>query len=518
MRIMTVDKILLDAAERFSDKTVMIHDRTRLSCGELCALALRLADAMRSCGVRRGDRIIIALENSLEYLVAYFGVILSRGVPVAINPDVKPAGLQSIVLDCAPSGVITRSAVLPVIHKAFDNSCPFKFVMLCDKRKEYEQADPIILHLDECLNYGKESYSTLDRRADALASIIYTSGTTGEPKGVMLSHKNLVSNAASIVRYLELTSNDSVMVVLPFYYSYGNSLLLTHIMQCGTLVIDNRFMYANVILDTIVKESVTGFAGVPSTFAILLNRSNFRHMSFPSLRYITQAGGPMPHDMAIEITRAVPHTKLYIMYGQTEATARLSYLPPDDLLRKHGSVGKGIPGVSLEVVNEHGEKVKPGEVGEVRAKGDNIMLGYWGREEDTRNVLRDGWLLTGDTATIDNEDYIYILGRRTEMIKSGAHRIAPREIEDIILKYAKIAEVAVIGEPDTILGEAIAAFIVIKDGFTCQEKEILQYCHENLPLYKMPRTIHFVSSLPRTDSGKIKKGELRKVFTCGVSP
>ncbi|MCC7202314.1 MAG: acyl--CoA ligase [Nitrospirae bacterium] len=514
---MTVDEILLDTAERFSDKTVMIHDRTRLSSGELCSLALRLAYALRSCGVRRGDRIIIALENSLEYLVAYFGVILSRGVPVAINPDIKRAGLQGIVMDCTPTGIISRSAALPVIQKAFDNSCPFRFVMSCDRRDENQQADPRILYLDECLNYGKESFSTLDRRDDVLASIIYTSGTTGEPKGVMLSHRNLLSNAASIVSYLELTSNDSVMVVLPFYYSYGNSLLLTHIMQGGTLVIDNRFMYANVVLDTIIRESVTGFAGVPSTFAILLNRSNFRHMSFPSLRYITQAGGPMPHDMAIEITRIVPHTKLYIMYGQTEATARLSYLPPDDLLRKHGSVGKGIPGVSLEVRNEHGEKVKPGEVGEVRAKGDNIMLGYWGKEEDTGKVLSDGWLLTGDTATIDNEDYIYILGRRTEMIKSGAHRIAPREIEDILLKYTKIAEAAVIGEPDTILGEAISAFIVVKEGLSCQEKEILQYCHENLPVYKMPRTIHFVSSLPRTDSGKIKKGELKKVFTCEVN-
>ena len=324
----------------------------------------------------------------------------------------------------------------------------------------------------------------------------------------MLSHKNLLSNAMAIVSYLELTNKDQHDGCSTFYYSYGNSLLVTHIMQGGSLVIDNRFMYANVVLDSMVRESVTGFAGVPSSFAILLNRSNFRHMSFPSLRYITQAGGPMSHDMALEITSIVPHAKLYIMYGQTEAAARLSYLPPDDLIRKHGSVGKGIAGVSLEVINENGEKVKTGEVGEVRAKGDNVMLGYWGKEEDTKNVLRDGWLFTGDTATIDDEGYIYILGRRTEMIKSGAS-YCPREIEEIILKYTKIAEAAVIGEPDTILGEAISAFIVIKDGYSCQEKEILQHCHENLPVYKMPKTIHFISSLPKTDSGKIKKGVKR---------
>lgn len=513
---MPVDRILLDTTGRFPEKTVLIHDSIRISYSDLCTLALRLASALQNYGVRRGDRIVIALENSLDYLVSWFGVILSGGVPVAINPDIKPAGLQTIVLDCTPVGIISRSATLPVILKACIKVYSFNFILMCDKRKDDGQADTTILYLDECLENGKDSFHFKDRRDDELASIIYTSGTTGEPKGVMLSHKNLLSNSMAIVSYLELTSKDSVMVVLPFYYSYGNSLLLTHIMQGGSLVVDNRFMYANVVLDSMVKESVSGFAGVPSSFALLLNRSNFRHMSFPSLRYITQAGGPMSHDMAIEIMSIVPHAKLYIMYGQTEAAARLSYLPPDDLIRKHGSVGKGIAGVSLEVINENGEKVKPGEVGEVRAKGDNVMLGYWGKEEDTRNALREGWLLTGDTATIDDEGYIYILGRRTEMIKSGAHRIAPREIEEIILKYTKIAEAAVIGETDTILGEAISAFIVVKDGYSCQEKEIMQYCHENLPLYKMPKTIHFVSSLPKTDSGKIKKGDLKKVFTCEV--
>lgn len=303
------------------------------------------------------------------------------------------------------------------------------------------------------------------------------------------------------------------MAVLPLYYSYGNSLLLTHVMQGGSLVIDNRFMYPGVVLDSMVRESVTGFAGVPSTFAILLRHSNFRNMSFPSLRYITQAGGPMSHDMAVEIANIVPHAKVFIMYGQTEASARLSYLPPGDLKRKQSSVGRGIPGVTLEVINKNGEKVIPGEAGEITAKGDNIMLGYWGKEKETLQVLRNGRLYTGDLATIDEEGYIYILGRRTEMIKSGSHRIAPREIEEIILKHPKIAEGAVIGQPDPILGEAISAFIVIRDGCSCQEKEIMQHCYKNLPVYKMPKTIHFVSSLPKTDSGKIKKEELRKHLT-----
>ncbi len=509
---MLLDRILLNATESFPDNTALVQGSSRISYSDLYARVVKLASVLQSHGLCRNDRVVIALENSLDYVVSYFGIVLAGGVTVAINPDIKPAGLQKIVLDCTPSGIITRSDLLPVVE-ACRRDYFLKYILLCDHAEPSRKADTKVLYIDECLECGNGSFCSYDRKEEDLASIIYTSGTTGDPKGVMLSNKNLISNAISIVKYLELTDKDSIMVVLPFYYSYGNSLLLTHIMQGGSLVMDNRFMYPNVVLDSMVGESVTGFAGVPSTFAILLHRSNFRNMSFPSLRYITQAGGPMSHDMAAEIAKIVPQAKVYIMYGQTEASARLSYLPPGDLKRKRSSVGRGIPGVTLEVINKNGEEVKPGEAGEIVAKGDNIMPGYWGKEKETLQVLRDGWLYTGDIATIDEEGYVYILGRRTEMIKSGAHRIAPREIEEIILKHPKIAEGAVIGLPDPILGEAISAFIVIKDGCSCQEKEIMQHCYKNLPLYKMPKAIHFVSSLPKTDSGKIKKEELRKYLT-----
>jgi acyl-coenzyme A synthetase/AMP-(fatty) acid ligase len=283
-------------------------------------------------------------------------------------------------------------------------------------------------------------------------------------------------------------------------------------MQGGTLVLDNRFMYPNVVLDSVVRESVTGFSGVPSTFAILIHRSNFRNMTFPSLRYVTQAGGPMPHDMAFEIMKVVPNAKVYIMYGQTEACARLSYLPPADLTRKQGSIGKGIPGVTLEVLTKKGAMVKPGETGEIVASGRNVMIGYWRKEEDTCQVLRNGKLFTGDLATVDEDGYIYIVGRGKDMIKSGAHRIAPREIEDVILKHPAVLEAAVVGQPDDIMGESICSFVILKDGQHCTGKDILHFCHENLSLYKMPKVIRFVQSFPKTDSGKIKKEELKKLL------
>lgn len=508
---MLIDRLLINTAERFPGNIAAVQGERRVNYKELYDGAVKIASILQGQGIRSGDRIVIALENSVEYIISYFGVLLAGGVTVAINPDIKAAGLQKIILDCTPAGVISRSNIFPVIN-ACKSIYSFGFILLHGNLSPVASSDPTVVSFDSFSNHVDDLYQPDERKKEELASIIYTSGTTGEPKGVMLSNENLISNTTSIVSYLELTERDSIMVVLPFYYSYGNSLLLTHVMQGGTLVLNNRFMYPNVVLDEVVRESVTGFSGVPSTFAILIHRSNFRNMTFPSLRYVTQAGGPMPHDMAFEIMKVVPNTKVYIMYGQTEATARLSYLPPAELTRKHGSIGKGIPGVTLDVLKENGEMVKPGETGEIVASGRNIMMGYWGKEGDTRQVLRDGKLFTGDLATVDEDGYIHIVGRGKEMIKSGAHRIAPREIEEVILKHPTVLEAAVVGQPDNILGESICSFVILKDGQNCTVKDLMHFCHENLPLYKMPKVIHFVQSFPKTDSGKIKKEELKKLL------
>lgn len=508
---MVLGRMLLDTVEKFPDKVAIVHGDTRISYMDLLGRATGLAKVLHEHGIHSGDRVVIALDNSVDYLVSYFGVTLAGGVSVAINPDIKVASFSKIVGDCTPNGIIARSEFFHVIEVA-NEIHPFRFVGLTGTKKVEHSSNATVMYLSDCCRELKEPLMMSNRKNEDLASIIYTSGTTGDPKGVMLSHENLISNTTSIISYLELTERDSIMVVLPFYYSYGNSLLLTHVMQGGTLVLDNRFMYPNVVLDGVVRESVTGFSGVPSTFAILIHRSNFRNMTFPSLRYVTQAGGPMHHDMAFEIMKVVPNTKVYIMYGQTEAAARLAYLPPAELTRKHGSIGKGIPGVTLDVLKENGEMVKPGETGEIVASGRNIMMGYWGKEEDTRQVLRDGKLLTGDLATVDEDGFIYIVGRGKEMIKSGAHRIAPREIEEVILKHPAVLDAAVVGQPDDILGESICSFVILKDGQYCTCKDLMHFCHENLPIYKMPKVIRFVQSFPKTDSGKIKKEELKKIL------
>lgn len=505
---MLVDRLLTRSAERLPTGIALVQGDARVSYGELADKACRMASALGELGIKRGDRVAIALENSLEYLVAHFGTLMSGGVSVPVYHNTPAASFAKIAADCGPGAVISRPGFLRALMKSGEAPAGARFIIAGPVTDAEKNSGCV--SFEECLKSSGAPGGA--RSSGDLATIIYTSGTTGDPKGVMLSHRNLSANTRSIVEYLELTASDSVMAVLPFYYSYGNSVLLSHVMQGATIVADNRFMYPNKVLEAIAAEKVTGFAGVPSTFAILCHRSSFKNMSFPSLRYMTQAGGAMPHETAFELLKVVPRAKIYIMYGQTEASARLSYLPPEDIYRKSGSVGTAIPGVTLEVLDESGRPVKPGETGEIIASGENIMLGYWGKPEETEAVLKAGKLHTGDMATVDEDGYIYIMSRKTEMIKSGAHRIAPREIEEVLLKDPAVFEAAVVGRPDAILGEAVCAFVVLKDGAAATAQELLRLCHGNLPAYKMPREIFFMKSLPKTENMKVKKAELKKIL------
>ena len=300
------------------------------------------------------------------------------------------------------------------------------------------------------------------------------------------------------------------MVILPFYYVYGKTLLNTHFFVGGSVVIDNRFVFPNTVLKTMQETACTGFAGVPSTFSILLHKTNVQEYQFPALRYVTQAGGAMAPSLQKQVAFAFYPAQLYIMYGATEASARLSYLHPRDLPRKWGSIGKAIPNVELFVADEHGRPLPPGQTGELVARGANIMQGYWNDEAETRRVLRNGLYFTGDLGVMDEEGFLYVVGRSKDMIKVGANRISAKEIEEKLVAFEPILEIAVVGIPDEILGEAIKAFIVPKDGVELTKEAVIQFARSVLPSYKIPREIEFVKKLPKNKSGKIIKHKLKK--------
>ncbi len=348
-----------------------------------------------------------------------------------------------------------------------------------------------------------------DFDTERCAEIIFTSGSTGEPKGVMISHKNLIANTSSIVEYLELTEDDRMLVVLPFYYCYGLSLLHTHLRIGGSIVFNNSFIFLGGVIKSLLDYKCTGFAGVPSHFQILLRKSDsFKTTGFPGMRYVTQAGGKLAPVFIDEFREAHPEIRFVVMYGQTEATARLSWLPPELWESRKGSMGKGIPGVELMVVNEKGKLVRPGEVGEVIARGDNIMMGYYADEEGTKNAIRDGWLYTGDLGTVDEEGYIYLTARSKEIIKVRGKRISPKEIEAVILSISDVIDCTVEGIDDEIEGEKLKATVIIKrdpeQGIT--KDFLIEYCSRRLELFKVPQIYDIKEELTISATGKkIKK-------------
>jgi long-chain acyl-CoA synthetase len=511
---MLVHQFLERVVESQPDRLAVIHGSTRAPYAEVEARSNQLANTLIAQGVIRGDRVAILLENSLSYIAAYYGILKTGAITVPLFPSTTEAELTYTLSQCEARAIITNERSADLLEKCLPKLRTLSIVIYNGRILPKGLSSQVILSWDEVCETSSPARPTQRIIDIDVASIIYTSGSTGRPKGATLSHLNIVSNTCSIVSYAHLSAADSVMVVMPFPYVFGKSLLNTHFYVGGTVVIDNRFVFPNAVLETMHKEQVTGFAGVPSVYATLLNQSNFGQQSWDHLRYVMQAGGSLAPALIKRLIEVLPKTEIYIMYGATEASARLSYLPPADLDRKLGSIGKAIPNVELKVIKEDGNEAKPGEVGEVVARGSNIMLGYWNDSEETQRVLGKEGYRTGDLGYVDEEGYFYIVGRVKEMIKVAGYRLSPKEIEETLLEHPSIGEVAVIGVPDEALGEKVRAYVVPNGNGTSlsvpfTEADVIQFCRQRLPTHKIPSEVKIVSELPKSNAGKIQKQAIR---------
>lgn len=501
---MLIHNILEIQAKQRPDNPA-VWDKKWFSFSEINNAANQIANYLIGKGITRGERVAFLLENSFEYVAVYFGILKAGGVAVGLNTETTAEAI-TYLLENSDAAVLISSRsfkkhLVPIKHIL--NS--LRAVVLKGEVSDLEFADS----LSEIVNTGRSTAPSVRMIDIDIATIVYTSGSTGKPKGVVLTHLNLITNTRSIISYLELTDKDRMMVVLPFYYIYGLSLLNTHFAVGGSLVIDNRFVFPNVILDQMEKHAVTGFAGVPSTFAILLAKSNLKSRRFESLRYVTQAGGAMAPVLQKEVADVFAPAKLFVMYGATEASARLSYLDPEWLDRKYGSIGKPIPNVDLFVADAHGREVAPGKKGEIVARGANIMQGYWKDSKETDQVLKHGLYFTGDLGYMDDDGFLFISGRSKDMIKVGANRISAKEIEEYILEYENVLEVAVIGVPDEILGEAMDACVVLKKDDPDWQKKLVAFLKKKLPPMKVPTHYSLFKTLPKNSSGKIMKVKIK---------
>jgi acyl-CoA synthetase (AMP-forming)/AMP-acid ligase II len=337
----------------------------------------------------------------------------------------------------------------------------------------------------------------------------------------MLSHAQIMAGASIVSAYLEITDRDRILAVLPFSFDAGMNQLTTAVQQGATLVL-TTFVFAREIVQTLAKEQITGLAGVPTLWSLLAQPSSTLHKTkLPHLRYITNTGGAMPQPVLKTLRQVLPTTNIVLMYGLTEAF-RSTYLPPEQLDRRPTSMGKAIPNTEILVVNEQGQPCKPGEVGELVHRGPTVSMGYWGQPELTAKVLRPHPFLpkelgdqervcySGDLVTMDEEGFLYFVGRRDTMIKSSGFRISPTEVEEALFSCGKLKGAAVIGIPDEVMGQTIKAFVVVKDGETTTSHDLLAHCGEHLPRHMVPKAVEILPDLPKTSSGKVDYPALRR--------
>jgi len=472
------------------------------SYGELMAGSNAIARYLVSSGARKGECVILLAENNYFWVIAYLGSLLAGMVCVPLAPTIAGADLAHII-ESSEAHVVFLQAKLAARFSP----------QLLDLS--------LITDAHVCTLLAAPSTNGHEQDANAvrlpavsqndLAALMFTSGSTGRARGVMVSHANIIANTDSIIACLALTERDRLMTVLPFHYCFGTSLLHTHLRVGGTLVIDRRFMFPEKILQRMRETQCTGFAGVPSHYQILLRASPLKRMTFAHLRYVQQAGGHLAPAFIRELREALPAVQIFVMYGQTEATARLACLPPGMIDSKEGSIGKAIPGVKLNVVDESGQPVRPGDVGEIVAEGENVAKGYWRAAQETSVTFRDGKLYTGDLATVDEEGFIYVVDRAADFLKCGGKRVSCKEIERVLLEFEGLLEAAVVGMPDDILGEAPKAFIVPRrEDAVNVGQELRAFCKLHMPLQLIPKEIVVLDALPKNHAGKVIKSSLKR--------
>jgi len=511
---MQVEQFLENSARQYPDKVALICGSERFTYRQIEEEANRLAHALIAAGVQRGDRVVTFLPNSVEAVLSIFATLKAGAVFVVLNPTTKPDKLAYILNNCRASALVTWGGRFASSSACWSEMPHLRSVFMLGASEAQAAAVGLAgkkLIPFEQVRLGRGSIQPPDKKCIDidLAALIYTSGSTGRPKGVMVTHLNIVSAATSITAYLENTAGDIVINVLPLAFDYGLYQLLMMFKVGGTLVLHDSFAFPNVVIEKMIQESVTGLPIVPTISALLLQMDLAKY-TFPKLRYITNTAAALPLEHIRKLRALFPEVKLYSMYGLTECK-RVSYLPPEQADIRPGSVGCGMPNEEVYVVDEHGNRLGPGAVGELVVRGSNVMKGYWELPEETDSCLKPGLLpgekvlYTGDLFYADEEGYLYFVGRKDDIIKTRGEKVSPREVEDVIYALEGVAEVAVVGVPDPVLGSAIRAVVTLRPGAQLTKQDVLRHCAAKLEDFMVPKILEFHNSLPKTESGKISK-------------
>jgi long-chain acyl-CoA synthetase len=494
-----VERFLQDSERRDPDKIALIAGERRVTYRQLAAQARLLARQLRARGVARGDRVVVMLDNSPETAVAIFAVLQAGAVFSVVNPGTKLEKLAYILNNCSAKALLTEQRLLPVASEAARGAPSVAFTLVAPFEESSAEGQ---------IEAAAQAGIDLD-----LAMIVYTSGSTGFPKGVMMTHQNVVAAATSITTYLESRPEDIVLSVLPLAFDYGLYQLLMCVKVGATLVLEKSFTYPAVLLDRLRRENVTGLPLVPTMAAVLLQLKDLAPGMFPALRYITNTAAALPPAHIARLQELFPSTRIFSMYGLTECK-RCTYLPPEQLPLRPGSVGIAIPGTEAYVVDEQGRKAPAGATGELVIRGGHVMKGYWGDPEATERSLRPGpfpWekvLYTGDLFRTDEDGYLYFVGRKDDIIKSRGEKVSPKEVESVLYEMPGLREAAVIGVPDPVLGMAIKAVVVADAQAGLTERDVIRHCARRLEDFMVPKMVEFREALPKSDNGKISRRQV----------
>jgi len=515
-----IHHMLRASAERVPDKEALVHGGSSLDYRTVVADTAALAHGLREVGLQRGDRLGVYLEPSIAQVLSIFGASAAGGAFVPINKLLFPEQVAHIAKDCRMKGLVTTRPRLETLAPLVAEIPSLEFVVVAGAGERPDL--PVPVHdFDEVRRAGRPHLPADTCIENDLGAILYTSGSTGKPKGVMLSHGQVMAGSTIVSTYLGITETERILAALPFSFDAGLNQLMTAFEQGGTLVLID-FVFAREIVDALIKERITGLAGVPTLWSMLAQPNSSLHKHrLPDLRYITNTGGAMPQNVLATLRRLLPDTKIVLMYGLTEAF-RSTYLPPEELDRRPTSMGKAIPGTEILVINENGEPCKPGEFGELVHRGPTVSMGYWGHPDLTARVLRPHPFLppelgehervcySGDLVKMDEDGFLYFVGRRDTLIKSSGFRISPTEVEEVLFQSGKLRGAAVIGVPDEALGQVVKAFVVRKDGESFTEDDLRTFCAAKLPRHMVPVFVEILDELPKTSSGKVDYPALRR--------
>lgn len=488
MRPISIPAVLVNAAERTPDHPMLTEGGLTLSYEKALEASQNLANSLQARGLGPGERVLLAAGTGVAYPVGVCGILLARGCVVPVNPEEPLSRIRSIMEHAECRWVVTNDQEL---ERTLSPE------QVCNPFPSEPQSSGI-----RC--------SELDLNADREAMIVFTSGTTGRSKGVVLSHRNLLVNAQEVVEYLKLTSDDSLLIFLPLSYSYGLSQLLSGMVAGARIVFLSHMFHAAHAIRTLKEQGITGFGGVPTSFQLLCDYLEQHPQQLPSLRFVMNAGGPISMTTIHRLNRLIPGVEIYNCYGCTEIGPRATYLSPQELKRRPGSIGKPLACVQLRVVKDDGSDAQPGEVGEIVLKGETLMRGYFRDPQGTERAIRPDGFHTGDLATTDADGFLYFKGRLDDVFRTGSQKVSPVEVEEVLLEHPDVLEAAVTGIPDELLGNVAMAIVVPRQGRTIDEVELRRWCSQSLPAHCIPKIITVRAALTKNPSGKIARAELRR--------